>query len=71
MGASPECHFPFSKLTGVTRLMDIDLPKKFSPLYISRLIPQRVGKEGIAKLSRLCNTGRLLSPLVPQVECHL
>ena len=47
--------------------MDIDLPKKFSPLYISRLIPPKVGKEGIAKLSRLCNTRRLLSPLVPQV----
>ncbi len=36
--------------------------KIFSPVHISRLIPPKVGKEGIAKLSRLCNTGRLLSP---------
>ena len=33
---SLECHLPFSVLTGVTPLMDIDLPGKFSPLYISR-----------------------------------
>ena len=68
-GVEQESHLPFSVLTGVTRLMDIDLFGEIFPTFNSesRLIPPKVSKEGIAKLSRLCNMGRLPSPLVPQV----